>query len=180
MHVAMNMYRRQLIHKFMLVCPSQPCHNTNIHSYLHTYNITCKRITLLPPYNRLFSLGTNFPEGRIALVEIFLIQKFMTPTTKKSHVSNISYKAYMGKTIICRTLAMSTVIIVLYLCMVTTCTYICTGVSKNSKSLAVYVHKEYNLVWPNPFLTQVTCSISAQPCHLPWTYICHAAIYVMY
>ena len=30
----------------------------------------------------------------------------MGPITEKSHASDISYKAYMGKTIICRTLAM--------------------------------------------------------------------------
>ena len=32
------------------------------------------------------------------------------PTTDKSHVSNISYKVYMGKTISCRTLSVSTII----------------------------------------------------------------------
>ena len=48
----------------------------------------------------------------------------MSPTTKESHVTDILYKAYMGKTIICRILTMSIVIIVLCLCMVTTC--ICT------------------------------------------------------
>ena len=40
---------------------------------------------------------------------------------------------------------MSIVIIILYLCMVTMCTYICTGVTKNSRSPAVYVHKESTL-----------------------------------
>ena len=49
----------------------------------------------------------------------------MSPNNEKSHVSNIWYKAYMGKTIICCTLTMSTIIIVLYLCMVTV--YTCIG-----------------------------------------------------
>ena len=53
----------------------------------------------------------------------------MSPTTEKSHMNDISYKAYMSKTVVCRTHAMSTIIIVLYLCMVTMYTYICTGVS---------------------------------------------------
>ena len=55
----------------------------------------------------------------------------MSATTEKSHMSDISYKAYMGKTVICRTLAISTVIIVVYLCIVTTCMCIFTGVPKN-------------------------------------------------
>ena len=42
----------------------------------------------------------------------------------KSHMSNISYKAYMGKAIICHTLTTSTVIVVLYSCMVTMLCYI--------------------------------------------------------
>ena len=45
----------------------------------------------------------------------------MSPTTEKSHMSNISYKVYMSKIIICHTLAMSTVIVILYSCMVTMC-----------------------------------------------------------
>ena len=49
----------------------------------------------------------------------------------------------MGKTAICRTLAMSTVIIVLCSCTVTMCTCVCAGVSKN-----------FSLVWPDPFLAQ--------------------------
>ena len=36
-------------------------------------------------------------------------------------MSNISYQAYMDKIVFCCTLQMTTVIIVLYLCMVTTC-----------------------------------------------------------
>ena len=38
--------------------------------------------------------------------------------------------------------------------MLTTCTCICTGVPKNSRFSAVYVHKEPSLVWPDPFLVQ--------------------------
>ena len=77
----------------------------------------------------------------LTLVEIFPIYKFMSPTTRKPHVSDISYKGYIGKTIICRTLIMSTI---------STC--ICTGVSKNSGLSAVYEHRETSLVWLYPFL----------------------------
>ena len=67
----------------------------------------------------------------------------MSPTTEKSHVSDISYKAYMGKIVICRTLAVSAM-----------CTCICTRVSKNSGFSTVYMYKESSLVWPDPFLVQ--------------------------
>ena len=90
-----------------------------------------------------FSFSRNFPN-----------LKFTSPTTEKSHVSDISYKGYMGKTIICRTLTMSIVIMVLYSCMVTTCTCICTRVSKNSRFFAVYLHKESSLVRLDSFLAQ--------------------------
>ena len=59
--------------------------------------------------------------------------KIHEPYYWKSHMSDILYKAYMGKTIICHTLSMSTVIIVLYSCMVTMCKCKCTGASKNSR-----------------------------------------------
>ena len=49
---------------------------------------------------------------------------------------------------------MSTVIIVLYSCMIATGTCICTEVSKNSRFSTVYVHKETNLVWPDPLIVQ--------------------------
>ena len=58
------------------------------------------------------------------------------------------------------------------------CTYICTGVSKNSRSFAVYEHKESSLVWLDPFLVQSVY-------HLPYLaksslhgWICHIAIYM--
>ena len=43
------------------------------------------------PKSGLFSLGTTFPNGKfyLALAEIFLIQKFTSPITEKSHVSDI-------------------------------------------------------------------------------------------
>ena len=70
----------------------------------------------------------------------------MSPTIGKSPVSDISYKAYMGKIVICRTLAMS-IYHHLYSCMVTMCmcTCLCTGVSKNSRFSTVYVHKKFSL-----------------------------------
>ena len=101
----------------------------------------------------------------------------MSPTPEKSHVSDISYKAYMGKTVICRTLAISTIITVLYSCMVTMCMCICTGVSKKSRFSAVYVHKEYKIspVWPNPFLAQgVYCSQCKHPAKPLSQYGCYA------
>ena len=62
----------------------------------------------------------------------------------------------MGKSVICHTLAMSNIIIVWYSCMITTCMSlcICTGVSKNSRSSTIYVHKKTSLIWPDPFLVQ--------------------------
>ena len=59
----------------------------------------------------------------------------MSSATKKSHVSDISYKAYMGK----NTLTMSTIIILFYSCMVTMCICIFTGLSKNSRLYPQYM-----------------------------------------
>ena len=56
-------------------------------------------------------------------------------------MSNISYKTYIGKTIICRTLSMSIIIMVLYSCMIATSMCICTEVSKNSRFSAVYAQR---------------------------------------
>ena len=125
-----------------------------------------------------------FPNGEpLALAEIFPIQKFISPTTEKSYLSD-SYKVYMDKTVICHTLVMSTVIIVLYSCMITT--FICAGVSKNSRSSAVYLHKESSLVWPDPFLAESVNRLQFKhPAKLfsmvVYTYahrICHVAIYM--
>ena len=72
-------------------------------------------------------------------------------------MSDISCKVYMSKAVICSTLVMSTVIIVLYLCMVTTWTCIHTYIQeylKNSRSSTVCVHKESSIIWPDPFLAQ--------------------------
>ena len=90
--------------------------------------------------------------------------------TEKSHVSKISYKAYMGKTVICCTLAMSTVIIVLYSCMVTTCPYVHMYVQEclrtqdppqymSRKNLVSYGQ---TLFWHRTF---IACSISTWPYH---------------
>ena len=111
-----------------------------------------------------------FPQVQVlALAEIFLIQKFTSPsTTEKSHVSDILYKAYMGKTVICCTLAISTVIIILYLCMVITCTCICTGVCKNSRFSAVYAHEEYIILYGRTLFQRrpfIAYSTSTQPSH---------------
>ena len=97
---------------------------------------------------------------------------------------DISYEVYMGKTIICLIFAMNTIIIVLYLCMVTACTCICTGASKNSRrSSTVYSMCRRNLVlygrtlfWSRVF---ITCSISALPCHAPWSYMLGNYLYVL-
>ena len=89
-----------------------------------------------------FSFNRNFPD--LEIQEVYF---------EKSHMSDIPYKAYMDKTVICHTLTMSIVILVLCLCMVTTCTCICIGVSKNSRFFTVYVYKESSFVWPNFFST---------------------------
>ena len=69
-------------------------------------------------------------------------------------MNNVLYKVYMGKTLICCTLAMSTIIVALHSCMVTTCMCIYTRVSKNSRSPTVYVQNESSLVWSHPVLAQ--------------------------
>ena len=46
------------------------------------------------------------------------------PTTEKSHLSDILHKAYTGKTVICCTLTMNTIIIVLYSYKVTLHVYV--------------------------------------------------------
>ena len=99
------------------------------------------------------------------------------PTTEKSHVSDISLKVYMAKTIICCVRAMSIVTIVFYSCMVTTCTCTCTAVSKNSWSSRVSMHKESSRMWPNLLgetlfwcRAFIAYSKSAWPCYLPWSY----------
>ena len=75
----------------------------------------------------------KFSQMVLALAETFPIQKFTSPTSEKSYVSEIMYKAYMSKNIICQTFTMSTVFIVLHSCIVTTCTCISTGVYNNSR-----------------------------------------------
>ena len=130
--------------------------------WLHMQSVLDKLL-----YNGLFPQVQIFPNGEpITLAEMFLIQKFTSPTTEKPHMSDISYEVYMDKTIICHTLTMSFFIKILYSCMVTTCTCICTGASKNSRSSAVYIRmcRKYivscgqNLFWCRAF---ITCSISA-------------------
>ena len=104
-------------------------------------------------YNKLFSLGTNFPEWwTLCFSRNFPDLEIHKPTIEKSHMSNISYKVYNGKIIICQTHVMSTVIIVVHSCMVTTCMCTCTGgVSKNLRSSTVSVHTESSLMWPTLF-----------------------------
>ena len=87
-------------------------------------------------------------------------------------MSNISYEVYMVKTVIYHTLEMST--IVLYLCMVTICTYICTGESKNSRSSVVYVCKESTLAQQDPFLVQGVYHLLVQ---VPGLATCHGRMY---
>ena len=99
-------------------------------------------------------------------------------------MSDVSYNVYMGKTVICHTLAMSTIVIVLYSSIVTSHMCICTGVSKNSRFSTVYVHKESSLIWPDTSYgaghLAITYSISPLPCHLPWLYIPHSGyLYVL-
>ena len=105
-------------------------------------------------YNRLFFLGANFFKwGTLSFSRNSLNSEIHKHHYRKYHMSNISYIVYMGNTIICRTLTMGTVIIVLYSCKVTTYMSIRTGVSKKSRSSALYVHKSI-LVCLQPFLAQ--------------------------
>ena len=90
-------------------------------------------------------------------------------------MSDISYKLYIGKTLICRTLAMSTIIIVLYSCMVTTYMCICTGVYKNSRLSTVYMQRESNLVWPDPFLVQGVYHVKYKRLAMPLSVVVYAA-----
>ena len=125
-------------------------------SIKHHNILQALRETGLLPYSRLLSLGTNFPNSEpLALAEIFLIQKFMSPTTEKSHMSDILYKVQMDTTIIFCTPTMITVIILLYSCTITTCTCIIQeSLHINSRSFAIYVHKESSLTGLDPFLVQ--------------------------
>ena len=91
-------------------------------------------------------------------------------------MNDIPYKVYMGKIIMCRALTMSTVIIALYLCMATTCTCICTGVSKNSRSSAVYVHNESGLNWPDLFLEQAIYHLQYKYPVMPFAMVIYATL----
>ena len=76
----------------------------------------------------------------LVLAEIFPIQKFTSFTTEKSYVSDTSHKVDMGKTVIFSTLAnYRTIIIVLFPCMVSICTCVCTRVSEKSSFSAVAI-----------------------------------------
>ena len=120
----------------------------------------------------------SFPNGEpLALAEIFPIQKFTSFATEKSHVSDILYQAYMGKSVIYRTLAMS--IIDLYLCIVATCTYIyiyiyiyIQGCLRTQDPLQYYVQKESSFVWQDFFWCRAffAYSISVWPYQAPWSY----------
>ena len=147
-------------------------------SILFNYNFKSSSTHIKVLYNGFFP-RCKFPKCyTLIFSRNYPIKKFMSPTTETSHMRDILYKVYMGKTIINHTLTMSTVIMVLYSCMVTTCTCICTTESKNSRSFTAYVHKECGLVWQDLFWCSpfITCSIRTQPCHSPWLYmlVCHS------
>ena len=80
----------------------------------------------------------------------------MSPTTEKSHMSDISYKAYMSKTVICCTLSISTIIILLYSCIrawsLRVRVYVKVRPRTQDSLQYSYVHKESSLVWPDPFM----------------------------
>ena len=80
----------------------------------------------------------------------------------------------MGKSMICFALAMCTIIIVFYSCMVTTCTCICTGVTKNSRSSACSMCTKDLVLYGQTLLQHrafITCSMSTHPSHSPWLYM---------
>ena len=83
----------------------------------------------------------------------------MSSTTEESHVSNISHKVYMSKTVVCCACTTSTVIIVFYLCMVT----MCTRASVYKKCSYSIIHSFIHFVWPHSFWCRaihIDCSIS--------------------
>ena len=74
------------------------------HQDLSNYRIACYF-----PYGCKFFLNGEI----LTSAEIFPIYNFTSLTTEKSDMSDVSYKVYLGRTVICPTFAMCTVIIVL-------------------------------------------------------------------
>ena len=99
----------------------------------------------------------------------------MIPNIEESHLSDIMYKAHMGKTIICRILA------VLDLCMVITCMCICARMSKNLRFFAVYLHKETSLAWLDRFLVLgIYCFLYKHPAKsLSMVIMLHSYLHVL-
>ena len=83
---------------------------------------------------------------------------------------------------VCCTIAISTIIIVLYSCIVTTCMCIYTGVSKNSTTSAVYVQKEFIVSYSRTLFCHrelIDRSISTWSSHSPWLYMPCSYLYVL-
>ena len=110
-------------------------------------------VSLVVPYNGLFSLGANFPEQcTINFSRNFPDLEFTNPTIEISHMSDISHTFYIVKLIICRTCVMSTVIMVFHSCMVTTCS--CTGTSMICPQYLFSENIPYSskFLWNNSFV----------------------------
>ena len=96
-------------------------------------------------------------------------------------MSDILYKSYMGKTVTCHTLTMSTVIVVLYLCMLTmVCVhvyvqqYLRTQDSPQhmwTKNIVLYGQTQFQC------RAFIACSISTRPRYSLWL-LCYIAIYI--
>ena len=97
-------------------------------------------------------------------------------------MNDILYKVNIGTTVICFTLTMNTIIIVLCSCMVTTCILlcICTKAYKNSRSSGINVHKESDLVWPDPFLVRgdYCLQYTTQQCYFPLSYMLRSYVFI--
>ena len=90
--------------------------NTHTHTHIHKGTILRNQVNAgLQPVHAWFNKSSK------NLFQYTNAKTFMSSTTKESHISDISHKVYMSKTVICCTCT-STVIIVFYLCMVIMCT----------------------------------------------------------
>ena len=117
-----------IITLFYILCIYPMCWTEATVGFMHMYEVfltTTKNtrcLYLLVTVKWVTSLGANFPEWwTLSFSRNFPDLEIHKPTNKKSHMSNILYKVYICKTVICHICAMSTIFIVFHSCMVTTC-----------------------------------------------------------
>ena len=96
-------------------------------------------------------------------------------------MSDISYKSYMGKTVTCHTLTMSTVIVVLYLCMLTmVCIHAYVQQYLRAQDSPQHMWtKNIVLYGQTQFQCRafIACSKSTRPRYSLWL-LCYIAIYM--